>query len=152
MASARFPTRQTNEARTEQAKELVQFFQTHGAVFAYNPKVVHDGPTRNDFRMWFEFIVKMVSRNYDLPDSNQGMNEEVSPFLLSTFINLLCLGAGTAELFELPKSIQEQHNAWFEHTASMAYFLDYVGLVAQACFGMDVFECICNNSIFLDLS
>lgn len=78
MAPARFSTRPPNEIRTEQAKELIEFFQTHGAVFAYNLKVVKDGPTRNEFRMWFEFIVKMISRNYELIDSNHSMNEEVN--------------------------------------------------------------------------
>lgn len=80
MAASRFPQANratTQQVKVEQANELIQFFKDHNALFQFPIKEVRDGPSRNNFRAWFEFIVKMLNHNYEVPDTNNSINEEV---------------------------------------------------------------------------
>lgn len=64
-------SRANNEIRTEQAKQLIQFFQDNGAVFSCTLKQVRGGPLINEFYMWFEFIVRTLIPAYKLCDQNR---------------------------------------------------------------------------------
>lgn len=79
MAPPRMVNRGANskQLQQEQAKELEQFFKDKAAVFQYPLKEIREGASRNNFRAWFEFLVKFLNRNYELPDTNNCINEEV---------------------------------------------------------------------------
>lgn len=147
MAPPRFANRPPNESsRDEQARELHQFFQDNGAVFMYNYPMIRNGASRNEFRSWFEFIVKKLNRNYELSDQNNAINEEVV-LRVQTALYHLVLGPITTCLSPLSVSCQEQYNDWSQCSTSMAYHTGGLGLAATpfertflGCF--DFFECL----------
>jgi len=78
MAMPKFANLNGNDAaRKEHAKELEKFFKEHNATFQYSMKMIHDSPARNEFAQWFEFLIKMLNRNYELPSQPNAVNDEV---------------------------------------------------------------------------
>lgn len=71
------PRRNDKEAGDEQARDLAQFLHDNGAIFPCEFAQLRNSPLRNEFRILFEFMIKMISQTYELNDSNQIMNEVV---------------------------------------------------------------------------
>ena len=84
MAAARFAKAPPN--RNEQAQAVYQFFKERGASFTYTLPAILNGPTRGEFRTWFEYILKAYNRNIELSDKPNDINDEVR-FLLLLFIH-----------------------------------------------------------------